>query len=117
MGLKHGILQSLEDSSEEAPHDQLSRLLGSDTASHHVEEFVFVEFAGGRAVGASHVVGQDLKAGHGVGLGLVAEHEVAHLLVRIGLMGGFLDLDEARKDRLRGIGQGIVVEQIARGTR
>ena len=45
MLLKHGILQTLEDGSEEAAHDELRRLLGRNASGHHVEEFVLVEFA------------------------------------------------------------------------
>jgi len=45
MLLKHWILQTLEDGSEETPDDQLRRLLGRNAPGHHVEEFVLVEFA------------------------------------------------------------------------
>jgi len=45
MLLKHGIIQTLEDGSEEATHDELRRLLGWNASGHHVEEFILVEFA------------------------------------------------------------------------
>ena len=68
-------------------------------------------------MGTADVVSENLETGHGVSLGLVAEHQVPHLLVGIGLMGTLLDLDEAGEDGPRGVGERIMVEQVACRTR
>ena len=39
------ILKALENSSEKASHDELSRPLGSNASGHHVEELVLVQFS------------------------------------------------------------------------
>ena len=99
MGLEIFILKSLQHSSEEATNDELCRLLRRNAAGHHVEEFVLIEFAGSRAMSAADIIGKDLKSGHGVGLRLIAEHEVADLLIGVGLVRVLLDLDQAGEDR------------------
>ena len=111
------MIQPLQHASEEAAHDELGRLLRGNASGHHVEEFVLVKFPGGRAVGAADIVGEDLKTGHGVGLGLITQHEVPHLLVGIGLMSPFLDLDQTGKNGPGGVRESVVVEKVARGTR
>jgi hypothetical protein len=67
-------------------------------------------------VGTTDIVSQDLETGHGVRLGFVAEHEIAHLLIGVGLMGSLLDLDESGKNCPGAIAQGIVIEEITCGT-
>jgi len=80
-------------------------LAAVDAAGEHVEKFFGVDLARGCAVGAADFVGEDFEAGHRVGFGLVAEEEVADLLVSVGAMGAGLDSDEAGED-----GAGLVVE-------
>ena len=98
MRLEIFILQSLEHCSEKSTDDELRRMLRRNAAGHHVEEFVLIEFSRGRPVRAAHVVGKDFQAGHGVRLGLITQHQVPDLLVGVGFVGGFLDLDQACKD-------------------
>ena len=66
---------------------------------------------------AADVVGKNFQAGHRIGLGLIAEHQVAHFLIGVRLVRAGLDLDQARKDRARGILERIEVKQIAGGMR
>ena len=56
MGLEFLILQSLKNGPEEATHNELGSLLGGDSAGHHVEEFVLIQFAGRRAVRAANII-------------------------------------------------------------
>ena len=44
-------------------------------------------------MGAAHIIGQNLEARHRISLRLVAEHEVAYLLIRVCLMRSGFDLD------------------------
>ena len=98
MGLEIFILKSLQHSSEEATNDELCRLLRRNAAGHHVEELVLIEFSRGRPVRAADVIGKDFQARHGVRLGLITQHQVPDLLVGVGFVGGFLDLDQACED-------------------
>src|SRR5260221_10340952 len=56
-------LDPVEHVLEEATHDQPLGLRARQTARHQVEELLAIDLAQGRAVGAAHVVGQDLEAG------------------------------------------------------
>ena len=98
MGLEIFIFKSLQNCSEKSTDNELCRLLRRNAAGHHVEELVLIEFSRGRPVRAADVVGKDFQAGHGVRLGLITEHQVPDLLIGVGFVGGFLDLDQACKD-------------------
>ena len=82
-----------------------------------IEEFVLVDLAGGGAVGASHVVGQNFEAGHRVRFGVVAQEKIAHFLVGIGEMRVRLDPDEAAEGAAGPIVERVLVKQIAGGVR
>jgi hypothetical protein len=86
---------------EEAEDEQFVGLFLADAAREEVKLLLGVEVAGGGAVGAADVVGLNLESGQGIGLGLVAEHEVAVALVGVGLLRVGFDDDQAREDRAR----------------
>ena len=51
-----------------------------------------------RAVGAADIVGADLQVRNRIGARLAAQHQVAVLLVGVGLLRAFVDLDQPRVD-------------------
>ena len=76
-----------------------------------------LDLGDGRAVGAAHVVGADLQVRDRVGARRPAEDQVAVLLVGVGLLRAFGDLDQPGVD-----GAGVVLEralelQVAGGVR
>jgi len=66
-------------------------------------------------VRALHVVGLDLEAGQGVGLGVGREQEVAVGLVGVRALGVRGDLDQAGEDRARLAEQGVLEEEVGLG--
>ena len=64
---------------------------------------------------AADVVGLNLEAGERVGLGFVAQHEVAVALVGVGFLRVGIDDNQAGEDRLRGAAEGVFVEEIGFG--
>ncbi len=88
------------------------RGLTLDPAGLEIEDFLLVEPAAGAAVAAFHLIRIDLQTGHGVGLAVVAEKQVAALLVGICEMRSVRHPDETCKDRA-GIGeQNILIQQV-----
>ena len=75
-----------------------------------VEELLAVDLGDRRRVGAAHVVGLDLQAGDGVGVGARGEQQVARLLEGVGLLGAGVDADHAAPYR-----RGPAVQQAPEG--
>ena len=112
-----GLIEALDDFGEESGDDEALGDFDRDAAGAEVEEFVFVDLAAGGAVSAPNVVGHDFQAGHGVGLGVVAQEKVSHFLIGIGEMRMRFDTDESAESSTRTIGQRVFVKQIAGGVR
>ena len=91
----HGLIEALDDFGEESGDDEALGDFDWDAAGAEIEEFVFVDLAAGGAVSATDVVGQNFEAGHGVGLGIVAQEKVSHFLIGIGEMRMRFDTDES----------------------
>src|SRR5205814_944189 len=89
------MIEAIYDLVEEAADKKLLCDRGGNAAGEEVKHFVLADLAGGRAVTAFDVVGQDFQTGHRVGFGVVAQKEVADLLVGVGKMGVRLDSDQA----------------------
>ena len=68
-------------------------------------------------MGAAHVVRQDLQARDRVGMGFLAQHQVAVLLVRVRLLGFLLDADHPAPDRPGLVAQGALEREVARRVR
>ena len=65
-------------------------------------------------MGATNVVRLDLQTGHAVCLGLVAQDDIADLLVGIGLVGAGFDANHSAEHGSSFAGQSVLVKQIAR---
>ena len=114
MPAQAGIRQTIEHRVEEAHDQQLLRRFRTDAARQEVEQFTIIDLRRCRTVGATHVIGFDLEAGHAIRLGLVTQDDVADLLIGIGLVRAGFDADDPAEDRAAFAGQGILVKQIAR---
>src|SRR6185503_927011 len=66
---------------EEALDNQSLRLRARQTAGHEIEELLLVDLPDGGAMGAAHIVGQDLETRNAVGARGVGEQQVAVRLV------------------------------------
>ncbi len=64
---------------------------------------------------AADVVGENFEAGHGVGLGFVAQEKIANFLIGVGEMRVRLDADQAAENRAGAIVERVLVKQIAGG--
>ena len=98
-------------------HDQPLRLGAREAARHQVEELLAVDLAERRAVGAAHVVGEDLEAGDRVRVGGLREQEVAVLLVRVRLLRALLDADHPAPDRARRVAERALEGEVGRRVR
>src|SRR5205823_12206156 len=88
-----------------------------NAAGAQVKKLVFVDLSGGGAVGATHVVSENFKAGHRVRFRIVAQEKIADLLIGVGEMGVRLDPDKTAEG---GAGAGVervFVKKITRGMR
>src|SRR3954464_1478429 len=65
------VIEALDDLVQEAANYQPLSGRCRNATSAKIEQFIGVDLAGSGAMGAAHVVGEDLKAGHGIGLGVV----------------------------------------------
>ena len=88
-----------------------------EPAAHQVVERLGIDPADRRAVRAAHVVGLDLETRDGVGMRLRRQHQVAVLLVGVGLLRVLGDADHAAPDRPRRLGQHALEEQVGRRVR
>src|ERR1035437_8131461 len=84
---------------------QAAGLALADAARLQVEERFAVELADGGAMGAAHIVGEDLQLGFGIHHGVVGEDQVLVGLLGIGLLCVLADDDFAVED-----GVGLAVE-------
>src|SRR5664279_5140943 len=84
---------------------QAAGLALADAARLQVEQGFGVELADGGAMGAAHIVGEDLQLGFGIHHGVVGEDQVLIGLLGIGLLGVLADDDLAVE-----YGVGLAVE-------
>src|ERR1035437_4344360 len=89
----------------ESVSQQAAGLAFADAARLQVEERFAVELADGGAMGAAHIVGEDLQLGFGIHHGVVGEDQVLVGLLGIGLLCVLADDDFAVED-----GVGLAVE-------
>ena len=82
-----------------------------------IEQRLFVELADRRAVGALHVVGEDLELRVRVDLRVVGQQQRAVGLLRVGLLRVVPDDDPAVEHRLRLAGEDALVELVAGAVR
>ena len=82
-----GVLDAFDRLADKGLDHQRLGLLGGNAARLEVEQQVLVERAGGRAVAALHVVGEDFELGLVVGLGLVREQQRVRRHLGVGLLG------------------------------
>ncbi len=99
-------------STEIAAGDELTGAYGVNAACLEVENFLVSDLGGGGAVGAFHLVRVDFKAGHGVCLAVIGHEKVSAGLVGVGMMGIFIDGDEAGEDGFRVAVEGVFVKKI-----
>src|SRR6266513_1650282 len=99
----------------EALNDFIQKACDNETLGHRygnaacakIEKLVFVDLAGSRSVGATHVVGQNFEARHRIGFCVVTQQKVAHFLIRIGEVGMWLYPDQSPEN-----GTGAIVESV-----
>src|SRR5207253_4906315 len=80
-----------------------------------IKQFVFIDLTCGCAVGAAHVISKDLQARHGVGLSVIVQQKIAHLLICVGEVGMRFDPDQATEDTTGASIKRILVKEIAGG--
>ena len=117
MRAKTFVFEALEEAVEETVDDEAAGFVAGDSAGGHVEEFVIAHRAVGGSMAAADFVVQDFEAGHGVGVGIVAEDEVFDLLVGVCAFGTGLDFDESCKNGAGLVVEGVEVEEVAGGVR
>src|ERR1035437_1985426 len=101
----------------ESVSQQAGGLAFADAARLQVEERFAVELADGGAMGAAHIVGEDLQLGFGIHHGVVGEDQVLVSLLGIGLLGVLADDDFAVEDGVRLAVEDALVELVAGAVR
>src|SRR5207244_5754041 len=66
-----GLIEAVDDLVQEAGDDEALGDFCRDATRMEVKHFVFINLAGGGAVGATNVVGKNFETGHGVRFGIV----------------------------------------------
>jgi hypothetical protein len=102
---------------EEPPDQQLPRDRRRNAARAEIKHLILIDLPGSGTVTALHVVGHDLETWHGVGLGVVAEQEVAHFLIGVGEMRVRLDPDQTAKGISGATAERIFEKQVTLGVR
>src|SRR5438132_2897010 len=92
------MLEPLDHFIQKAAHDEPLSQRRRNSASPQIEKLVFINLARGSAMCATHVIGQNFKTGHRVGLGIVAQQKIAHLLISVGKMSVRFDPNQSSKD-------------------
>ena len=90
---------------------------GVEPTGGEVEELVAVDLRDRRGVGAADVVGLDLEAGDGIGVGVGGEEQVAALLEGVGLLRAGVDPDHAAPDGGRPGGEDAAEGEVGVGVR
>src|SRR5450759_252689 len=101
----------------ESVSQQAAGLAFADAARLQVEERFAVELADGGAMGAAHIVGEDLQLGFGIHHGVVGEDQVLVSLLGIGLLGVLADDDFAVEDGVCLAVEDALVELVAGAVR
>ena len=109
-----GTGEAVDEVAGEGPGEEAPRLRLPDPAGAEVEERRGVELAGGRAVPALDVVGQDLELGHRVDEGLGGEEQVPVHLLGVGLLGPGAHQHQAVEDAAAAAVEDPLVELAAR---
>ena len=81
-----GMLDALDRLADEGLDQQRLGFLGRNAARLQIEQQVLVERAGGRAVAALHVVGEDLELRLVVGLGVLRQQQRVRRHLGVGLL-------------------------------
>jgi len=111
------VIEALNDFIQKAGHNEALSHRDRDTACAQIEEFVFIDLAGSRPVGATDVVGENFQARHRVRFGVVAEEKIANFLICVSEVGMRFHADETAESGARAIVERIFVKEIARGVR
>ena len=109
------LIEALDHFVEKTGDDQPLGGFGRDAPGTKIEELIFIDLAACCTVSAADVIGQDFEAGHGVGLGFVAQEKISHFLIGISEMRVRLDPDQAAEGGSGAIIQRVLVKQIAGG--
>ncbi len=88
---------------------------GGDATGLEVVDLFGADWAGGGPVRTLDLVGIDLKARHGVGFAHVGHEEIPAGLVGVGVVGAFIDEDEAGEDCFGLPEEGIFEKEVAEG--
>ncbi len=112
-GADGGDLDAAGDVGGEGVGHEVAGLGEREAARDEVEDGVFVDWAGGAAVGAFDVVGVNLKGGLGVHEDFVGEQERFAGLLGVGFLGVFLDEDFAFEDGHGFVGEDVLVKFVA----
>jgi hypothetical protein len=111
------VIEALNDLVQEAADDEALGGWDRNAAGTEIKKLIRVDLAGGGTVRATDVVGENFKAGHRVGFGIVAQEKIAHFLIGVGEMGVRLDPDKAAERGAGAIVERVFVKEIARGMR
>ena len=95
------VLDALERLADKGLDQQRAGLRLRDAARLEIEQKILVDLAGGRAVAADHVVGEDLKLGLGIELGRLGQEQRSGHLLAVGLLRAGRDDDLALEDAAR----------------
>src|ERR1700690_2722740 len=87
---------------DEGLNEQRLRFFARNAAREAIKEESLVEGAGGRAVAALHVVGEDFELGLVVGLGGLAQQKRMRRYIPVGLLRAAAHDDLALKDAAAG---------------
>ncbi len=111
------VRDRIEHFLDEAAHQHALGLGLRNAAAHQVEHRLFVERAGGRAVPAYHVVGEDFELGLGIDLRLVRQHQSLHHQLGVGLLRVARDDDLALEHRCRAAARNLLEQRLAGAAR
>src|SRR2546423_15394849 len=98
-----GLIEALDDFVQKAGDDETLGNGHGNAAGPEVKHFVLVDLPGRGAMGATNIIGQNLKSGHGVRLRVVTQKKISHLLISVGEMGVRLDSDQAAEGAARAV--------------
>src|SRR2546423_12253887 len=92
------MLEPLDDFIQKPADDEPLSSGRRNSASPQIEKFVLINLPRGSAMRATHVIRQNFETRHRVGLGIVAQKKIAHLLISIGKMSVRFDSNQSAKD-------------------
>src|SRR5205085_11783354 len=102
--------ESLNHFVQKAANNEALSQCSPNASRTEIKKFFLVNLAGSCAVSAADVIRQNFQAGHGIRLRIIAEQQVADLLISIGEMGVRFHPDQAAENTSGAAVECVLVE-------